>query len=156
MSVLQVEVLGITLPWRDILASEGSGLKLRQHVTKDGANSFPSKAGRNPNNFGFTNDVLPPIKCDKSRNTQVDLLSGEDIISKSESQPMTEISLHDPCLNMRLDNKEENVSQRISVQEKTPTKTGAQHYISCFEILTAVVWYFLIFYNFYYLMLHYC
>ncbi|KAI3826704.1 hypothetical protein L1987_00756 [Smallanthus sonchifolius] len=136
----EVEVLGISLPWRDIFASEGPGLKLWEHVTniQDKANSFPSKTGSNPDVFGLTNDVLPPVKCDTSRNTQVDLLSGEDIISKSDSQPMTEISLHDPSLDMCHDHKEENDSQRISVQAKTPTKTGAQHYISCFETLTAV------------------
>ncbi|KAK9058388.1 hypothetical protein SSX86_023230 [Deinandra increscens subsp. villosa] len=132
----EVEILGISLPWRDIFASEGPGLKLWEHVTniKDNANSFTSKTGSNPDVFGLTNVVLPPIKCDTSRNAQVDLLSGEDIISRSNTQPMTEISLHDQCH----DHKEETDSQRISKQDKIPSKTGTQHYISCFEILTAV------------------
>lgn len=87
--------------------------------------------------------MLPPAKCDTSRNPQVDLLSGEDINSRSDSQPMTEISLLDPSLDMSHDRKEDNDSQRVSVHDKTPTKTSAQHYISCFEILTALVCYFL-------------
>ncbi|XP_076900797.1 putative phosphoinositide phosphatase SAC9 isoform X2 [Bidens hawaiensis] len=137
----EVEILGISLPWRDIFASEGPGLKLWERVTtsnNNNTNSFPSKTGSNPDVFGLTNDVLPPAKCDTSRNPQVDLLSGEDINSRSDSQPMTEISLLDPSLDTCHDRKEDNGSQRVSVHDKTPTKTSAQHYISCFEILTAL------------------
>ncbi|MFS7906986.1 putative SAC domain-containing protein [Helianthus anomalus] len=137
----EVEVLGISLPWRDIFASEGPGLKLRERFAniKDNDNSLPSRSGSNPDIFGLTSDALPPVKCDTSRNnTQVDLLSGEDVISRPDSQPMTEISLLDASLDMCSDHKEENESQRVSVQDKTPTKTAAQHYISCFETLTAL------------------
>ncbi|KAL8262788.1 hypothetical protein R6Q59_024137 [Mikania micrantha] len=138
----EVEVLGISLPWRGFFASEDHGLKLWKHATsiKNNINSFPSKIGSNCDVFGLTNNVLPPVNCDISRNTQVDLLSGENIISRSNSQPMTEISLHDSFLDICHDQKEENDSQRISIQDKTPTpaRMGAQNYISCFETLTAV------------------
>lgn len=136
----QVEILGISLPWRDIFASEGPGLKLWERVVniKNDANSFQTDS--NPDIAASTNDVLPPGNCDTSTNTQIDLLSVEDITSRSDSQPMTEISLNDPFLNPCDGRNEEKKSQRISVQDKVSTPTSAEKFISCFDTLTASCW----------------
>ncbi|XP_024984355.1 probable phosphoinositide phosphatase SAC9 [Cynara cardunculus var. scolymus] len=136
----EVEILGISLPWRGMLASEGPGRRLWESVNnmREDANSFPSDTDSNPTVVALTNDVLPHEKSDTYTSPQVDLLSGEDIDSEPVSQPMTEISLHDSSLDLCHGHKEEADSQRISLQDKIPIKMGVEQYISCFELLTAM------------------
>ncbi|XP_071721407.1 probable phosphoinositide phosphatase SAC9 isoform X2 [Rutidosis leptorrhynchoides] len=128
----EVEILGISLPWRDIFASEGHGLSVYKRVTnsKDDFNDIPSKT-RNTTNVALTDDVLSPEKSYMSASPQVDLLTGDNVISGSDSQPMTDISLHDRDLNIK-------ELEKARLQDKIPTKNGAQQYISCFEMLTAL------------------
>ncbi|XP_024985073.1 probable phosphoinositide phosphatase SAC9 isoform X1 [Cynara cardunculus var. scolymus] len=135
----EVEILGISLPWRDLFASDGPGMRLWEHINKvkKDTNPLPSDVNSNPFAVSLTNDVLPPAKSEKSTSTWVDLLSGDDIISGSISQPVPEAALHDPFLNPFHDHDEANDSPKVSVQDKVPTECGPQQYISCYKMLTA-------------------
>ncbi|KAI3511442.1 hypothetical protein L1887_18595 [Cichorium endivia] len=136
VTIGEVEILGITLPWREIFASEGPGSRLWERVN--------NVKDSHPYVVSLTNDVLPPGKSDTTTTTTgMDLLSGDDIISGTTSQPMTEISLLDHGYI------EDNISQTNAIQTKDKDKdskieveaavasTGAQQYISCFRMLTA-------------------
>ncbi|GKF81196.1 hypothetical protein Tco_0239798, partial [Tanacetum coccineum] len=72
----EVEILGISLPWRDIFASEGPGLRLLERVVniKDEASSDPSKTDKNTNVIASKNDVLAPGRSNTSPSSQIDLL----------------------------------------------------------------------------------
>ncbi|GJS75716.1 probable phosphoinositide phosphatase SAC9 [Tanacetum coccineum] len=135
----EVEILGISLPWRDIFASEGPGLRLLERVVdiKDEANSFPSKTDKNTNVIASKTDVLAPGKS-TSTSSQIDLLSGDNVISGSDSQPITEISLQELGYSSCHDHNAENDSQGTSTEDIIQIRKGAEHYINCFETLTAL------------------
>nr|XP_043609995.1 probable phosphoinositide phosphatase SAC9 [Erigeron canadensis] len=137
----EVEILGISLPWRDIFHAEGPGAKLWEGVAnvKDKFNYLPFKSDSKPD-VASINTEFSPGKSDTPTSPQVDLLTGDDMISGFDSHPMTEISLQDPCLNLDDVHNEENESRRVSVQDNTPTKTCPQQYLNSFEMLTASRW----------------
>lgn len=137
----QVEILGISLPWRDLFASD---IRLWEHINKikqdthtitiTNTNTNPllsSDANSNP----FSTDDNS-LKSQNSSSTWVDLLSGDDIISGSISQPVQQTALHDPFLNpFHVDDEEsEPPSPKVSVP--LPTESGSQQYISCFKTMT--------------------
>lgn len=111
-----MEILGISLPWRDIFASE----KLWERL-----NSIKEN---NPCVIALTNDMAPPGKSDT-----MDLLSGDDIVSESVSQPMTEISLLD---HGYIEDNKTNSIQQDEIQTKGDV--AALQYITCFKMLSAL------------------
>ncbi|KAM0066946.1 putative WW domain, SAC domain, WW domain superfamily protein [Helianthus debilis subsp. tardiflorus] len=145
----EVEILGISLPWGDLFASEGPGMKLWDHINKinkdtepfaSDINSDPFSSDINSNPFAF-DDVLPPAKSENTSSNWVDLLSGNDFISGPISQPVPETAFHDPFLNPFHDNVNDEAIDsppKVSVQEdKEPAESDPQQYISCFKRLTA-------------------
>lgn len=132
----QVEILGISLPWRDLFASDGPGMKLWEHIKKikidtNTNHPLPSDDVNSDNPFAPASSALPPAK---SGGTWVDLLSGDDILSGSISQ---QAALHDPFLNPFHDHDEANrPPPKDPVQDKVPTESGPQQYISCFKMMT--------------------
>ncbi|KAI3820125.1 hypothetical protein L1987_13983 [Smallanthus sonchifolius] len=133
----EVEILGISLPWRDLFASDGPGMKLWDHINKINKDTDPFPSDINSNPFSI-NDVLPPAKSENTTSTWVDLLSGNDFIPGPISQPVPEPAFHDPFLNPFHDHDEANdPPPKVSVQDKEPTESGTQQYISCFKKLTS-------------------
>ncbi|CAH1441274.1 unnamed protein product [Lactuca virosa] len=116
VTIGEVEILGISLPWRDIVASE----KLWERL-----NSIKEN---NPCVIALTNDIAPPGKSDT-----MDLLSGDDIVSESVSQPMTEISLLD---HGYIEDNKTNSIQQDKIQTKGDV--AALQYITCFKMLSAL------------------
>nr|GFD25634.1 probable phosphoinositide phosphatase SAC9 [Tanacetum cinerariifolium] len=76
-------------------------------------------------------------KSENSTSTWVDLLSGDDVMSGSISQPVPETALHDPFLNPFHHDDEVNDPPKGSVQDQLPTESDPQQYISAFKMLTA-------------------
>lgn len=133
----EVEILGISLPWRDLFASGGPGMRLWEHVSKvkeEDTEPFTSESDVNSNNNPFgVSAAPPPVQSQKSSGTWVDLLSGDDILS----QPVQETAFHDPFLNpFHGDDDPPPPPKVVSVQDKVPTETGPQKYISCFKKMT--------------------
>ncbi|KAL4561231.1 hypothetical protein LXL04_033394 [Taraxacum kok-saghyz] len=115
VTIGEVEILGISLPWRNMFASEK--LYERLNSIKD----------NNPCVIALTDDLSPPEKAES-----MDLLSGDDIISGSGSQPMSEISLID---HGYIEDNKANPVQQDKIQTKGDV--AAHQYISCFKLLTA-------------------
>ncbi|XP_071736155.1 probable phosphoinositide phosphatase SAC9 [Rutidosis leptorrhynchoides] len=145
----EVEILGISLPWKDLFTLDGPGMKLWEHVDKckKDTNTLPS----NMNGIHFTDSLIsdeiisgsnsqPVLKPENSTSSWVDLLSGDDIICGSNSQPVPETAFHDPFLNPFHDLDDhviDNDPPIVSVQDKVSTESGPQQYISFFRKLTA-------------------
>nr|XP_043615771.1 probable phosphoinositide phosphatase SAC9 [Erigeron canadensis] len=135
----EVEILGISLPWRDFFTSDGPGMRLWEHIdkVKNDTNLFSSEVNSNPFAAALIGDVLPSAKSKISTSTVVDLLSGDGIISGSISQPVQETALHDPFLNPFHDHDEVDDIPKVSAQDKVSTETGPQQYLNYFKRLTA-------------------
>lgn len=140
----EVEVLGVSLPWRDIFACRGAGARLYEtNNSQKDANPFLSEIDTNP--FGVASadaSVAPSVQSDKSTSPWVDLLSGEDMFSESISQPVMANAVHEDGDflaflddNVIKDQKGGNDSQKIPQQDGRPSDDGAQQYISCFKLL---------------------
>lgn len=114
-------------------------MRLWEHVNKLKKDTDALPPDVNSNHFTATviSDVLPPVKSENSTSTWVDLLSGDDIISGPNSQPVPETALHDPFLNPFHDHDKANDLPMVSVQHNVSTESGPQQYISIFRRLTA-------------------
>lgn len=122
----QVEILGICLPWRDLFGCGGPGMRFWEHISKIKIDTDPDP----PLALASESDANSNApKSQKSAGTWVDLLSGDDILS----QPVQQTALHDPFLNPFHDHDEPNEPPpKVSV----PTESGSQQYISCFKTIT--------------------
>ncbi|GJY95915.1 hypothetical protein Tco_0512276 [Tanacetum coccineum] len=130
----EVEILGISLPWRDLFTSDGPGMRFWEHINKiepahGDTNSLSSDViDSNPFAAALSSSLA---KSGNSTSTWVDLLNG------SISQPVPETALHDPFLNPFHHDDEVNDPPKGSLQDQLPTESGPQQYISAFKKLTA-------------------
>lgn len=142
---MQVEVLGISLPWRDIYTREGPGARLYERTINCQKDTNPFLSGTDTNPFGTTlsNDkVSKSVQPDTFTNPWVDLLSGENTASESISQPATEMVVHEggDILSFLDDHVMQysnggNDSKSVRSQDSKPSDTGAEQYINCFKLL---------------------
>lgn len=91
--MLQIEVLGASLPWRDILTNEGPGTKLIELAKsiQMEINPFLSRSNTRPFDGTSANvSVSEPVQSSSSSNNWLDLLTGEDGFSNHIDQPVTE------------------------------------------------------------------
>ncbi|CAN1788324.1 Probable phosphoinositide phosphatase SAC9 [Linum perenne] len=84
MTIGEIEILGVSLPWRSIFDNEGPGVRILQlpkQVQKE-ANPFISDSGTNPLSRETSYDsAVPPSSEQNASGNWIDLLSGEDSIS---------------------------------------------------------------------------
>ncbi|CAL9028270.1 unnamed protein product [Prunus brigantina] len=87
----EIEVLGVSLPWRGVFTNEGPGATLPEHTKKiqNETNPFSSGLDTNPFSGASSNEnVPPPVQPSASGNNLVDLLTGEVMLSEHVAQPV--------------------------------------------------------------------
>ncbi|KAG8654390.1 hypothetical protein MANES_05G186753v8 [Manihot esculenta] len=94
MTLGEIEVLGVSLPWSGVFNNEGSGARIAEAAKKSlketKANPFLSGAESNPfSNTSLTNETVMPSMQNSSSANWLDLLTGEDKISEPVSEPFS-------------------------------------------------------------------
>lgn len=161
--MLQVEVLGVSLPWRDILSNKGPGVKYAELVQKcqKGANPFLCSSDlkvANPflhdsdinpydNNSSSNKSILPSVQSGVPVGHGVDLLTGDFLfsqtITETEMQSLTENAgsgaagqidfFGDSAIDHGV--QEADSSLPLSLDASPKDSITAQHYINCFRAL---------------------
>lgn len=162
--LLQVEVLGVSLPWRDILSNKGPGVKYAELVQKcqKGANPFRCSSDlkvANPflhdsdinpydNNSSSNKSILPSVQSGVPVGHGVDLLTGDFLfsqtITETEMQSSTEnagsgaAGLIDFFGDSAIDRgvQEADSSLPLSLDASPKDSITSQHYINCFRALS--------------------
>ncbi|XP_050383485.1 probable phosphoinositide phosphatase SAC9 [Argentina anserina] len=86
----EVEVLGVSLPWKGVFNKEGPGARLPEQAKTFQNETKPSfsRSYTNPFSGASSIDVPPPVQTSASANNLVDLLTGEIIHSEHIAQPV--------------------------------------------------------------------
>ncbi|TQD80193.1 hypothetical protein C1H46_034247 [Malus baccata] len=87
----EIEVLGVSLPWRGVFTNEGPGARLPEHAKNLQNENIHFSSGSKTNPFSgasFTENVLPPVQPSASANNLVDLLTGEMVLSEHIAAPV--------------------------------------------------------------------
>jgi hypothetical protein len=98
----QVEILGVSLPWRGVFSNEGPGARITELAKKthEESNLFLSSTETNPfSSASLSNDITPSIQKSDSTNW-LDLLTGDDMFSDPLSQPVMQYDVHEGSDNM--------------------------------------------------------
>ncbi|KAF5726840.1 hypothetical protein HS088_TW22G00524 [Tripterygium wilfordii] len=148
MTIGEIEILGVSLPWRDIFANKGPGARLNDilKTIQEDVNPFLSNLDTNPFS-GTDNTGNEPQSLQKSAsdNLWTDLLSGDDMLFLPASQPATEnVAYKGSDLLDFLDHDVAeyhvaNTDHKIScLQDKNQRSSGgsAEKYINCLKSLT--------------------
>ncbi|THG23694.1 hypothetical protein TEA_008791 [Camellia sinensis var. sinensis] len=142
----EVEVLGVSLPWKGVFTREGPGAKLFELADNFQKEINPFLSALDTNPFGdaaLSNEkVPPPVQPDISANLWVDLLTGDNMTSESISQPqLVENSVHEGGDFLDFLDKAvtehpngETNSKFTSSHDTRSSDSGAQQYINCFKL----------------------
>lgn len=140
----EVEVLGVSLPWKGIFSREGPASRLFELMDNCQTEPNPSMPNLGVNPFGdaaLSNDekLAAPVQQNTSANW-LDLLTGDNMLSESISQPVTEDSVHEGGGFLDFDkavvehaNGETNF--KLASQDNITSDSGVQQYINCFKFL---------------------
>ncbi|MBA0651574.1 hypothetical protein Goklo_018888, partial [Gossypium klotzschianum] len=93
MTLGEVEILGVSLPWNGVFANEGTGARLTELAKKSqkDSNSFLSSSDTNPfSGSSLSSQAVSMSAKQGSANDLVDLLTGGDMLSEPVPQPVTE------------------------------------------------------------------
>ncbi|KAK7319802.1 hypothetical protein RJT34_04528 [Clitoria ternatea] len=134
----EIEILGVSLPWRDVFTNEGPGTRLIEHVKKfqEELNPFSSGSDMNPFNSSLTEKVSPPKQGGTSADLLIDLLSGEDPLPHPLAQPVAENVVYQD--NDPLDFLDESVEHHHSAKSDCDARypdTSAAQYLKCLKTL---------------------
>ncbi|XP_070006275.1 probable phosphoinositide phosphatase SAC9 isoform X2 [Nicotiana sylvestris] len=136
--VLEIEILGVPLPWRFILKHQGSVTRFAEQAEThhDINNPFLTETEHNP----FASALATDAQANSSANLWVDLLTGESRISDSNRQPVTETVFHggDDLLDFLDDAIVQQPKEANSFSKSTskgPTDNNTQRYLDCFKLL---------------------
>lgn len=146
---MQVEILGVSLPWKSIFSHEDSGSSFIERLNGHSKEMSPflTETDTNPLAGAITNYREPPsFQSESSANSLVDLLTGEVALPNSITQPVAETVVHEgsDILNFLDDvvtkpvSDENNHSKIVSSQG--PTDNGSQQYIKLFKLLAGPHW----------------
>lgn len=162
--IMQVEILGVSLPWRSIFSHEESGSSLIEWLNGNSKemNPFLTEGDANSIDAASSNHrEASPLQSESSANSFVDLLTGEIVFSDAISQPVAQTAVHESSdlLNFFDDvvsqpvsqgnnNLDGVVSQPISpannnskmVSSQGPSDNGSQEYIRLFKLLAGPHW----------------
>ncbi|KAK9169591.1 hypothetical protein Syun_001731 [Stephania yunnanensis] len=147
----EIEVLGVPLPWRNIFDKEGRGAKFIDLFSKNQKASNPFICDSNSNPFVGTlasEDVEPSAQPSVPRTLSVDLLTGDfgfsDTISQKEvplstgfvgSGDTDELDFLDIAV---IDNNGSNAPTKLAIIPQDGgerSESGTQHYIDCVKAL---------------------
>ncbi|AES90288.2 putative WW domain, SAC domain-containing protein [Medicago truncatula] len=137
----EIEILGVSIPWRDAFTNEGPGAKLIEHVKKfeEEPNPFLSGSDMNPFNSLSTENVSPPDQKGTSPDVLLDLLSGNDPLPHPLAQPVTENFAYEE--SDPLDFLDQNVGysgqsdSKISAEDTRHSDTSTEQYLKCLKSL---------------------
>ncbi|XP_027345477.1 probable phosphoinositide phosphatase SAC9 [Abrus precatorius] len=133
----EIEILGVPLPWRDIFTNEGPGTRLIEHAKKfkEELNPFLSDSDSNPFNPSSTEKVSPPMQEGTSGDLLIDLLSGEEPLPHplanvvcQERDPLDFLDLGVEYHNAKSDCK-------VSSEDARHSDTNAEQYLKCLRTL---------------------
>ncbi|XP_047317459.1 probable phosphoinositide phosphatase SAC9 [Impatiens glandulifera] len=133
----EVEVLGVSLPWKGILRNDST-----LHDIEDDSQmtDSPTLSDLDTNHGAtLTNEtVSSPVHSDTSSSQRLDLVSGDNRISESISEPVITRNVHgdDSDIHNSLGQVRTNVNgRRTLAQIERPSEHAAQEYINCFKQL---------------------
>ncbi|OIV93216.1 hypothetical protein TanjilG_27395 [Lupinus angustifolius] len=139
----EIEILGVSLPWRGVFTNEGTGSRLIEHAKKfqEELNPFLSGSDINPFNPSCTENVLPLVQEDSSADLLIDLLSGEDPLPHPLAQPVIENVVYnegDPLdfLDQAVEYHSAKSDSKISSEGARNSDTSAEQYLKCLKSLT--------------------
>lgn len=145
--MLQIEVLGISLPWKGMFSCERTGGRLAEVARKTDEVEIPFSSSSDLNPFAAkslqTETVSTPVQQkDPFPGNLIDLLTGEDSSSDPFPQPAVEgiASVGDDMLDF-LDQAvvepsgSETVPGGSFSQDKSPRESGSHLYLSCLKSL---------------------
>nr|XP_017235190.1 PREDICTED: probable phosphoinositide phosphatase SAC9 isoform X2 [Daucus carota subsp. sativus] len=139
----QVEILGVSLPWRGIFNREGRGARLCEGTQKNSgdANSSVYSTETNPFSADLCNEkTSPPLEPYNSVNSTVDLLSGGDGYLESSSPPVIRDDVHErgDLLDFLDDFVQQTVqsdSKSIHMQKGNIPEDSAYQYLNSYRLL---------------------
>lgn len=138
---MQVEILGVPLPWKSIFSNEDSDASFIQRLN----GHSKDKDAKHLAGARTSYRELASINSVSSTNSLVDLLTGEVVLPSSVSQPVAETVIHEGGdLLSFLDDVTQpvsdgnNYSKIVSPQE--PTDDGSKQYIRLFKLLAGPHW----------------
>ncbi|XP_021912053.1 probable phosphoinositide phosphatase SAC9 [Carica papaya] len=147
MTLGEVEVLGVSLPWKRVFTNEGSGARLTERAKGSKRETKSSSSGSDINPFiaaSFLNETgSSSVQQRASTNNLVDLLTGENIHSESVPQPIEASVPYDG--GDPLDFLDQAVVQyhnaetdhrSFSPQDGKHTDSSSQQYTNCLKYLT--------------------
>ncbi|OMP06550.1 hypothetical protein COLO4_08073 [Corchorus olitorius] len=145
MTLGEVEILGVSLPWNGVFANEGNGARLTELAKKFRKDTNPFLLGSETNPFSassLSNEALSKSAKKNSANDWVDLLSGGDVFPESVSQPVMGNAAYsgDDLLDFLdqavVDYHGPEINHKSSTsQDLKPQESGAQKYINCLKSL---------------------
>lgn len=162
--IMQVEILGVSLPWRSIFSHEESGASLIECLNGNSKemNPFLTEGDANSLDAASTNHrEASPLPSESSANSFVDLLTGEVVFSDAISQPVAQTAVYESSdlLNFFDDvvsqpvsqgnnNLDDVVSQPISTENNNSkmvssqglSDNGSQEYVRLFKLLAGPHW----------------
>lgn len=139
----EVEILGVSLPWRGILNREGPGASLCEGTQKNSgdANPFLYSTETNPFSTDLCNAKMsPPLQPYNSGNLSIDLLSGGDGFLESISPPVMRDDVHErgdllDFLDDFVQQPVQSDSKSIRIQEGSIRDDGAHQYLHSYRLL---------------------
>lgn len=144
----EIEILGVSLPWSGVFRNEGSGARiaeLAKQCPKEN-NPFLSDATDNHNPFSgssLSNEIVPPPMQKRTSENWLDLLTGEDAFSEPVSLPLTQNNVQEGSnLLDFLDQAvieydgAETDKKFSSSHDARATDSSAQKYINCLKTLS--------------------
>lgn len=143
---MQVEILGVSLPWKSIFSNEDSGVSFIKSLNGHSKDMDPFHAEKDANPLaGAVTSYREPasINSVSSTNSLVDLLTGEVAFPNSISQPVAETVVHEGSdLLSFLDDVTQPVSDGNNkiVSPQEPIDDGSKQYISLFKLLAGPHW----------------
>lgn len=149
----QIEILGVSLPWRDVFSNEGPGARINELTKKfqKEANPFSHSSDANPFSVtSLSSEIVSPSVKQSSSTNWLDLLTGEDMFSEPVSQSATQNNVHEGSdfLNFLdeavIDNRGTETDHKFSSSKDVrPPDSSAQKYINCLKSLAGpqMVWY---------------
>ncbi|KAI9082350.1 hypothetical protein K1719_035773 [Acacia pycnantha] len=140
----EIEILGVTLPWKGMLTDEGPGRRLIEHVKKFQKEANPFLWGSDINLFNSSSSkkLSQPVQRSTFADPFVDLLTGEDPLAHPLAQPITENVVHKE--SDALDFLDQAVVEYHSVKSDSnisafkdeSSDPSAEQYLSCLKSLT--------------------
>ncbi|KAK7252087.1 hypothetical protein RIF29_35801 [Crotalaria pallida] len=138
----EIEILGVSLPWKGVFTNEGPGSRLIEHVQKfqEELNPFLSGSEMPPFNPSSKENVTPPVQDGSSADLLIDLLSGEDPLPHPLAQPVTESVVYnesDPLdfLDQAVEYPNGKSDSKVSSEDARISDTGSDQYLKCLKSL---------------------